>query len=193
MLISSIILAGGRATRMSGIDKGLVSLLQKPLIAHVIKRLAPQVDEIIINANREIEQYKAFGYPVFQDETSDFAGPLAGMYLGLKHAQHNYLLTAPCDSPLLPLDLASRLLAGLIQNNADIAIATCNGDTHPVFCLCKKNVLNSLNDYLGNGGRKVSTWQKSQHYIEIDFSDCSDTFLNLNSLKDLTALECALK
>ena len=193
MLISSIILAGGRATRMGGIDKGLVTLLQKPLVAHVIERLVPQVDEIIINANREIEQYKTFGYPVFQDETSDFAGPLAGIYVGLKHAQHKYLLSAACDSPLLPLDLASRLLAGLAENNADIAVATCNGDTHPVFCLCKKSVFNSLDDYLANGGRKVSTWQKSQHYIEIDFSDCSDAFVNLNSLEDLTALECALE
>jgi molybdenum cofactor guanylyltransferase len=194
MAISSIILSGGRATRMGGVDKGLVQLQQKPLIQHVIDRLRPQVDEIIINANREIEQYLALGYPVLQDEvlqdgSPDFIGPLAGVYLGLKHAQHDYLLTAPCDSPLLPLDLAPRMLASLLKNNADIAVATSDGDTHPVFCLCKKSVLKSLEDYLANGGRKVSTWQKSQKYIEVDFSDCSDAFVNLNTLEDLVALE----
>lgn len=194
MAISSIILSGGRATRMGGVDKGLVQLQQKPLIQHVIDRIRPQVDGIIINANREIEQYLTLGYPVLQDEVSqdgspDFIGPLAGMRLGLKHAQHDYLLTAPCDSPLLPLDLAPRMLASLLKNNTDIAVATSDGDTHPVFCLCKKSVLKSLEDYLVNGGRKVSTWQKSQKYIKVDFSDCSDAFVNLNTLEDLVALE----
>lgn len=189
MGISSIILSGGRATRMCGVDKGLVQLQQKPLIQHVIDRLRPQVDEIIINANRKIEQYLALGYPVLQDGTPDFIGPLAGVYLGLKYGQHDYLLTAPCDSPLLPLDLASRLLASSLKNNADIAVATSDGNTHPVFCLCKKSMLKSLEDYLVNGGRKVSTWQKSQKYIEVDFSDCNDAFVNLNTLEDLVALE----
>jgi molybdopterin-guanine dinucleotide biosynthesis protein A len=189
MAISSIILSGGRATRMGGVDKGFVQLQQKPLIQHVIDRLRPQVDEIIINANREIEQYLALGYPVLLDGTPDFIGPLAGVYLGLKHAQHDYVLTTPCDSPLLPLDLASRLLASSLENNADIAVATSNGDTHPVFCLCKKSVLKNLEEYLVNGGRKVSAWQKSQKYIEVDFSDYNDAFVNLNTLEDLAALE----
>lgn len=203
MLISSIILAGGRATRMGGADKGLVILQQKPLIQHVISRLLPQVDEIIINANREIAQYQALGYPVFQDKSlqdgkPDFIGPLAGMHLGLKHCQHKYLLTAPCDSPLLPFDLVARLLDNFLKNDADIAVATSNGDTHPVFCLCKKTALKSLDDYLANGGRKVSAWQKSLRYIEVDFSDCidengNDAFANLNTLEDLTTLELALK
>lgn len=108
-IISSIILAGGRATRMNGVDKGLVQLQQKPLIQYVIERLATQVHEIIINANREIMQYQALGYPVLMDETADFIGPLAGISLGLKQAKHDYLLSVPCDSPLLPLDLAQRL------------------------------------------------------------------------------------
>ena len=196
--ISSIILAGGRATRMGGADKGLVQLQNKPLIQHVIQRLTPQVDEIIINANRGINQYQALGYPVIADEISGFSGPLAGFCLGLKHAKHDFILTVPCDSPLLPLDLASRLLAALIENNADIAIATSNGDTHPVFCLCKKNLLGSLEDYLNNGGRKVSAWQKEQEYIQVDFSDCidkngHDAFINLNTLEDISTLELDLK
>ncbi|MEY3884662.1 MAG: hypothetical protein RIS87_437 [Pseudomonadota bacterium] len=196
--ISSVILAGGRATRMGGADKGLVQLQNKPLIQHVIQRLTPQVDEIIINANRGIKQYQALGYPVIADEISGFSGPLAGFSLGLKHAKHDFLLTAPCDSPLLPLDLATRLMAALIENNADIAVATSHGDTHPVFCLCKKNLLGSLEGYLNNGGRKVSAWQKEHKYIEVDFSDCIDKnghdgFINLNTLKDISALELDLK
>jgi molybdopterin-guanine dinucleotide biosynthesis protein A len=198
MEISSIILAGGRATRMGGIDKGLVPLHNKPLIQHVIERLTEQVDEIIINANREISQYQSLGYATWQDEIAAFLGPLAGISLGLKHAKYDYLLTVPCDSPLLPLDLASRLMAALLENNADIAVATSNGDVHPVFCLCKKSVAKSLDDYLNTGGRKVSAWQKSQTYIEVDFSDCldengNDAFINLNSLEDVTTLELVLK
>jgi len=192
MPISAIILAGGRATRMDGVDKGLVLLQQKPLIQHVINRLSPQADEVIINANRQIAQYQALGYAVLQDEIAEYIGPLAGMSLGLKHAKHDYLLTVPCDSPLLPLDLAERLMANLLKNNADIAVATCNGDAHPVFCLCKRTVLKSLEDYLANGDRKMSNWQKSQSYIEVDFSDCTDAFINLNTYEDLTALELKL-
>ena len=189
MEISSIILAGGRATRMGGVDKGLVAFQQKPLILHVIERLKPQVDEIIINANREITQYQTLNYPVRQDETADFSGPLAGISLGFKYAKHDYLLTVPCDSPLIPLNLASRLMAALIKNDADIAVATCNGESQPVFCLCKKTVAKSLDDYLSSGERKVSTWQKRQKYIEVNFSDCSEAFVNLNTLADLAVLE----
>lgn len=177
---------------MGGINKGLLTLQQKPLIQHVIGHLTPQVDEIFINANREILQYQAFGYPVLSDETDDFLGPLAGFNLGLQHAKYDYLLTVPCDSPLLPLDLAQRLLAGLIQNKADIAVASSNSHAHPVFCLCKKNVLTSLTAYLALGERRVSAWQKSLAYTEVDFSDCADAFVNLNTFEDLTALELKL-
>lgn len=189
MLFSAIILSGGRATRMNGADKGLVLLQDKPLVQHVISRLTAQVDDILINANREIVTYQAFGYPVLPDETDDFLGPLAGFLLGLKHAKHEYLLTVPCDSPLLPLYLAERLYKGMTEAHADIAVASCDGDTHPVFCLMKKSVLPSLQAFLQNGGRKVSAWQKSQKYVEVDFSDSSDAFTNLNTFEDLNRLE----
>lgn len=189
MAISAIILAGGKATRMGGLDKGLVTFQQQPLITHVIKRLKPQVNEIIINANRELESYQALGYPLLQDEIPDFAGPLAGMQLGLKHAANDYILTVPCDSPLLPEDLANRLQSSLIKHGADIAIASCDGKTHPVFCLCKKSALPSLNDYLKHGGRKVGEWQQKLHHIYVDFSDCVDAFTNLNTQQDLNAFE----
>ena len=190
--ISSIILSGGRASRMSGVDKGLVQLQQKPLIAHVIARLNPQVDEIFINANREIVQYQAFALPVLQDEIAEFIGPLAGFSLGLQHAKHEYVLTVPCDSPLLPLDLAQRLLNGMLASRMDIAVASSAGNTHPVFCLMKKSVLPSLQAFIDAGERKVSTWQKSQQYIEVDFSDCDEAFTNLNTFEDLSALELIL-
>ena len=189
MQISTIILAGGRATRMGCADKGLISLKNKPLIQHVISRLQPQTNEILINANREIAQYEAFGLPVLQDENAEFVGPLAGICLGLKHAKHEFVLSVPCDSPLLPLDLALRLLNGMLESRADIAVASSGGDVHPVFCLMKKSVLHSLVDFLDAGERKVSAWQKSQQYCEVDFSDCNEAFVNLNTPEDLASLE----
>ena len=192
MNISSIILSGGRATRMGGVDKGLISLQNKPLIQHVICRLRPQVDEILINANREIAQYEAFGFKVLQDENQDFSGPLAGILLGLKHAKHELVLSVPCDSPLLPLDLVERLTKNMLESHANIAIASSDGNAHPVFCLMKKSVLPSLIDFLDAGERKVSAWQKSQAYCEVDFSDCNNAFVNLNTLEELRELELKL-
>jgi molybdopterin-guanine dinucleotide biosynthesis protein A len=193
MSISAVILAGGLATRMKGADKGLILLHQKPLVQHVIERLKPQVNEIIINANREIATYQTFGYPVLQDEVEDFLGPLAGFSLGLQRAKHDYVLTVPCDSPLLPLDLAKRLMNALTEHDADIAVASSDNNTHPVFSLCKKSVLPSLTAYLQQGERRVSAWQKSQKYIEVDFSDCNDAFTNLNSFEDLARLTSKLQ
>jgi len=197
MPTSAIILSGGRATRMNGVDKGLVLLQNKPLIQHVITRLKPQVDEILINANREITQYQTFSYSVLQDETDEFLGPLAGFSLGLQHAKHDYVLTVPCDSPLLPLVLVERLYNGMSASRTDIAVASSDGNTHPVFCLMKKSVLPSLMEYLASGERKVSTWQKSLQYIEVDFNghnlnSMADAFVNLNTFEDLTTLELKL-
>lgn len=192
MAISALILSGGRATRMGGVDKGLVLFLQKPLIQHVVERLAPQVDEILINANREITQYQTFGYSVLEDDIENFAGPLAGFSLGLQHAKHDYLLTVPCDSPFLPLNLAQRLMTALLEHKADIAVAASNGNTHPVFCLCKKSVLPSLTAYLELGERRVNAWQKSQKYVEVNFNDGDNSFANLNTLEDLATLELSL-
>jgi molybdopterin-guanine dinucleotide biosynthesis protein A len=189
MSVSAIILAGGRATRMGGVDKGLVQFKSKPLINHVISRLTPQVDEIIINANREIAQYTTFGYQVLQDEITDYAGPLAGILLGLKYAKNDLVLCVPCDSPLLPDNLVQQLKTALTKNNADIAVATCGSNTHPVFCLCKKTLLPSLESFLAEGNRKVSAWQKSQKYMEVDFGNDHVGFENLNSQQDIIKLE----
>lgn len=192
MHISALILAGGRATRMNGVDKGLVLFQQKPLVQHVIARLTPQVDEILLNANREMADYEVFGLPVLRDGNDEFIGPLAGFSLGLQHTKYEYVLTVPCDSPLLPRDLVQRLLNVLLESRANIAVAISAGNAHPVFCLMKKNVWPSLQAYIKSGERKVSSWQKSLKYVEVDFSDCVDAFTNLNTFEDLAALELKL-
>jgi molybdenum cofactor guanylyltransferase len=164
----------------------------------VIARLQPQVDEIIINANREIATYESFDLSVLIDENAQenlekfigtYIGPLAGFSLGLQHAKHDYVLTVPCDSPLLPLNLVERLYNCMAASRMDVAVAGSDGNTHPVFCLMKKSVLPSLQAYIKSGERKVSTWQKSLKYLEVDFSDCNDAFTNLNTFEDLAALE----
>lgn len=189
MSVTAIILAGGRASRMGGLDKGLIALNNRPLISYVIACLKPQIDAIIINANRELDTYKTFGYPVFVDEVADFAGPLAGIQLGLQHAESEYLLTAPCDCPLLPANLCKKLQTALEENSADIAIATSHEKDHPVVCLCKTTLLDNLNNFLHQGGRKVSAWQKSHKHVYVDFSDVPAAFTNINTPEDLKLFE----
>ncbi len=193
MAVSALILAGGRATRMGGVDKGLVAFQSKSLIQHVTSRLTSQVDEIIVNANRELAHYNELGFRVLQDEIVDFAGPLAGIQLGLKYAANDLVLFVPCDSPLLPLNLAEKLEQALTSNQVDIAVATCGLNVHPVFCLCKKTLLPSLENFLALGHRKLNAWQKSQHCIEVDFGNDNIAFENLNSLDDIRQLESKFK
>jgi molybdopterin-guanine dinucleotide biosynthesis protein A len=191
MHITGVVLAGGKGRRMGGVDKGWVNFRGKPMVAHVIHRLQPQVDEILINANREIEHYAALGYPVIEDEIADFAGPLAGLHKAMKTAQHEYVLTVPCDSPLLPLDLAQRLLNALKDRNADLAVAKTGQQTHPVFCLCKKSLLPSLESFLTNGGRKIDAWYSDLAVIEVPFDENQLAFTNVNTLQELLTLEQA--
>jgi molybdopterin-guanine dinucleotide biosynthesis protein A len=200
--ITGIILAGGQGRRMAKLDngssnkaiveKGLISFLNQPMIQHVIKRVAPQVSEIVINANREIEEYAALGYKIIQDEISGYAGPLAGLHAGMTAAKHSYVLTVPCDSPLAASDLAQRLGASLIENNADIAVAKTGTQAHPVFCLCNKNLLSNLEHYLQNGGRKFDTWYRTLNFVEVTFDDNPLAFTNINTPEDLIRLEAII-
>jgi molybdenum cofactor guanylyltransferase len=187
--ITGIILAGGLARRMGGVDKGLIPFLGKPMIAHVIDELKPQVADILINANREIDQYCSFGFPVMQDTIENFAGPLAGLHTGMKHAKTEFVLSVPCDSPLLPNNLAIHLMAALQTNNADIAIAKTGVQTHPVFCLCRTSLVSDLEKFLTDGGRKVEDWQERHHLVVVNFDDQSMAFSNINTMNDLTQLE----
>ncbi len=189
MNITGIILAGGLGRRMGGVDKGLVDFLGKPLIVHVLERLSPQVDEILINANRELERYAALGYPVIQDDIAGFAGPLAGLHKGMSMAKHPFVLTVPCDSPLLPLTLAERLMQGLIKNNADLAVAKTGAQAHPVFCLCRKTLLKNLETYLQGGGRKIDAWYRALKMVEVPFDDEPLAFTNVNTAEELLSLE----
>lgn len=188
MSVTGVVLAGGLGRRMGGVDKGLVDFLGKPLIVHVIERLRPQVDEILINANRELDRYAALGYPVIEDDIAGFAGPLAGLHKGMSVAKHPLVLTVPCDSPLLPLDLAERLMQGLIKNNADLAVAKTGAQAHPVFCLCKKTLLKNLEVYLQSGGRKIDAWYSALKVVEVPFDDDALAFANVNTVEELLAL-----
>ena len=189
MDITGLILAGGRGTRMGTVDKGLVALAGKPMVAHVIERLGPQVATLMINANQNHNTYAAYGWPVWPDALPDFAGPLAGLQTGLLHCTTPYLVTAPCDSPFLPLDLAARLAQGLQAQDADLAVAvtqTPDGkrQSQPVFCLVPKTLLTHLNAYLQEGGRKVEHWYRSLRVAEVGFADAQD-FRNINTLDEL--------
>jgi molybdopterin-guanine dinucleotide biosynthesis protein A len=186
--ITGLILAGGKGTRMGSVDKGLQMFRSKPMVEHVLQRLQPQVGKLIINANRHLDMYEVFGVPVCPDEISGFAGPLAGLHAGLSHCETPYLVTAPCDSPFLPIDLVDKLSEALIAAQADIAVAvTGDGATqqrHPVFCLLSTHLKDDLADYLGKGGRKMDAWFAMHRQAEVHFAD-EPAFVNMNTLIDL--------
>lgn len=188
--ITGVVLAGGLGRRMGGVDKGLVEFRGRTMVERVLERLRPQVDELIINANRNGERYAAFGYPVFADEIEGFAGPLAGLHAGLSRASHPLVATAPCDSPFLPADLVARLHAALATAGAELAVARTFDQPHPVFCLCRRDVLPHLEAFLAAGGRKVDLWYASLKIVEVRFDDEEEAFRNINTrdeLRDLSA------
>lgn len=192
--ISGLILAGGRGTRMGHVDKGLQPFGGTTMVAHVLARLEPQVATVAINANRNLDMYAACGVPVWPDDTHDYAGPLAGLQAGLRRCATTYLLTAPCDSPFLPADLAERLLDGLRAIDADLAVAVTeeNGrrQVHPVFCLLKASLEPVLSAYLDGGGRRMDGWYPQIRVTEVLFDD-ADAFRNINTLDELRELDPA--
>ncbi len=191
-LISGLILAGGRGSRMGHVDKGLQPFRGVPMAMHVLTRLSPQVGMVMINANQNPASYESFGAAVWPDEFPGFAGPLAGLQTGLRHCETPYLVTAPCDSPFLPADLVARLSKALNVQDADLAVATTGEgeqrQPHPVFCLLKTSLLDHLTAYLQNGGRKVETWYASVKAVEVRFED-EAAFRNINTLEDLRRFE----
>ena len=183
MTTTGIVLAGGRGSRMGGVDKGLQSLRGRPMIEWVLERLAPQVSEIIVNANQNIQSYESYGHRVVRDEIAGFAGPLAGLHAGLKAAAHPLVVTAPCDSPFLPSDLVSRLKQFLGEK--DLAVARTGDQPHPVFALMKRQVRESLEAFLAAGGRKIDAWYAALKVVEVSFDDEADAFRNINTLEEL--------
>lgn len=186
--ITALILAGGRGSRMGSVDKGLQLFNDKPMVAQVLERLAPQVSEVIINANRSLDAYTAFGHRVIPDVIDGFVGPLAGLQVGLLHATHPLVVTAPCDSPFLPLDLVARLLAALQNNQADLAVAKTFEQVHPVFCLVKRELEPHLRSFLETGQRKIDKWYETLNVVEVSFDDVESAFMNINTREELNRL-----
>ncbi len=190
--ITGLILAGGRGSRMGGVDKGLQNHDGVPLAMHALMRLAPQVGEIMINANRNLGAYESMGAPVWPDTLSDYAGPLAGFLTGLERCETRYLVTVPCDSPLFPGDLVARLAGALEAADAQIAMAATLEDgalqVQPVFCLMKSEVLESLVRFTQSGQRKIDKWTASLRCVEVPFDECQ-AFANANTADELKALQ----
>jgi molybdopterin-guanine dinucleotide biosynthesis protein A len=189
--ITGVLLAGGQGRRMGGVDKGLRELRGKPMAAWVLERFAPQVGEVIINANQNLDVYARFGYRVVPDAIGGFAGPLAGLQRGLAEASHPLVATAPCDTPFLPLDLVARLHAAMLAQAAQLTVARTGDQPHPVFCLCRRDVLPHLTTFLQNGGRKIDAWYSTLKVVEVVFDDQPDAFSNINTAEELSAFEAS--
>ena len=185
--VTGVIFAGGQGRRMGGVDKGLVALGGRPLVAHVVERLAPQVGALVINANQNRDRYAAFGYPVVADVVPDFAGPLAGLHAGIAAAATPYIVTSPCDSPFLPLDLVGRLAAAFDAQPIDVAVARTFDQPHPVFSLVRADVRAHLEAFLHGGGRKIDAWYATLRVVEVRFDDEADAFRNINTAAELAA------
>ena len=189
--ITGLILAGGRGSRMGGVDKGLQNHHGVSLAMHALLRLAPQVGQVLINANRNLAAYEAMGVPVWPDALPDYAGPLAGFLAGLEHCETPYLVTVPCDSPLFPLDLVARLAQALEDTDAEIAMAaTRESDSlqvQPVFCLMRSELIESLVRFTQGGQRKIDRWTSQHRCVEVAFND-AQAFTNANTLAELQQL-----
>ena len=197
--ITGVILAGGRGSRMGGVDKGLQNFNGVPLALHTLMRLSPQVGSIMINANRNLAAYEAFGAPVWPDSTGmgEFAGPLAGFVTALERCETPYLLTVPCDTPLFPADLVARLAEALAREQADFAVAAAREEAgqlraQPVFCLMRVQMLESLLRFTHSGGRKIDAWTAQHTTVSVPFDQPGDdarAFFNANTLAELHQLE----
>ncbi len=182
--ITALVLAGGKSRRMGGRDKGLLPYGNVPLIGHVLDAIRPQVGAVLISANRNREQYQRLGFPVIADPLADFQGPLAGFLAGLENMHTPYLLTLPCDGPIIVGDLAQRLAAGLGGAGAQIAVAHDGQRLQPVYALLHQDVVSDLRLFLQQGDRKIDRWYPRNHWISVDFSDVPEQFRNINTPED---------
>jgi molybdopterin-guanine dinucleotide biosynthesis protein A len=187
--VTGLILAGGKGSRMGGVDKGLQAFRGKRLVDHVYERFAPQVGSIIINANQNQEEYKSFGVRVVSDAIGGFAGPLAGLHAGLSVSKRPFLTSVPCDSPFLPTDLVERLYQRIDESGAELAVAKTGDQPHPVFSLMRRGVLAHLDDFLKGGGRKIDAWYATLNVVEVAFDDEAEAFSNINTREELQTWE----
>jgi molybdenum cofactor guanylyltransferase len=191
--VTGVVLAGGAARRMGGSDKGLIRLAGRPMIEYVLDALRPQVGSILINANRNPDQYARYGVAVIADERTGFQGPLAGMAAAMQSAQTEFIVTAPCDSPFVPADLVRRLGRSLAAGHADICAAHADGRLQPVFTLLRVALLGSLIEYLDRGERKIDLWFSGERTVTADFSDVPEAFLNINTPDDVREIEAKMR
>jgi molybdenum cofactor guanylyltransferase len=193
--VTGLILAGGKGSRMGGVDKGLKAFRGKRLIDHVYERFAQQVGGVIINANQNHEEYKTFGVRVVSDALKEkaggYAGPLAGLHAGLSVSKRPFLASVPCDSPFLPTDLVERLYQRLDETGAELAVAKTGEQPHPVFSLMRRGVLDHLAEFLKGGGRKIDAWYATLNVVEVAFDDEPDAFSNINTREELHTWENA--
>lgn len=187
--VTAVILAGGKGRRMDGRDKGLVELADRPLIEYVIDAIKPQVETIILNANRNLAQYSRYGYAVVSDALADYQGPLAGFICAMESSTTSHIVTLPCDGPFLPDDLVERLIFSLTDNNAEIAVAHDGDRMQPVYSLIPVSLSSSLNSFLASGERKIDLWYKQHRVALADFSDCPETFRNINTAEQRDRLQ----
>jgi molybdopterin-guanine dinucleotide biosynthesis protein A len=201
--VTGVILAGGQSRRMGGGDKGLLDLAGKPMLAHVIERLAPQVGRLIINANGDPSRFAAFGLPVVADTIPDFAGPLAGVLAGMRWSRANtpaacWIATAAGDAPLLPRDLVERCIQALEGRAEDVALAQSVGELHPVIGLWPVALAEDLETQLAAGVRKVLTWTDRHGTMPVPFPLAQvggvdlDPFFNANTPQELADLRALL-
>jgi molybdopterin-guanine dinucleotide biosynthesis protein A len=183
--ITGIVLAGGQGRRMGSVDKGLIDYAGSPLVMQVLARLEPQVGQLMINANQNIDRYESFGHPVVSDLLPEFAGPLAGLQAGMAAATTRYVVTVPCDSPDLPLDLVARLASALALSSAPLCVARTSEHAQPVFALVATALLPRLTAFLADSGRKIDAWHASVGAIHVDFADEAAAFRNINTPADL--------
>ena len=191
--ITGVVLAGGRARRMGGQDKGLVTLAGRPMVEHVLELLRPQVSTILINANRNSSHYAKYGYPVVADRDGDFSGPLAGMASAMAEAPTPFIVTVPCDGPLLAANLVSRLALAWARDQADIAVAHDGERMQPVYALLPVRLLPSLERWLAAGQHKIDGWYALHRVALADFSDSARMFINVNTLEDRDSVSAQLQ
>lgn len=187
--VTAVILAGGKGRRMQGEDKGLVELADRPLIEYVIEAIKPQVKTIIINANRNLPLYSDYGYDVISDTLDNYQGPLAGFFSAMQKATTSHIVTLPCDGPLLASDFVERLIFALNKDNTEIAVAHDGKRMQPVHALIPLGLSASLESYLNSGERKIDLWYKQHNVTLADFSDCEETFRNINTTNERDNLQ----
>ena len=191
--VTAVVLAGGRGRRMGGREKGLLPLAGRPLVAHTVAALAPQVERVVINANRDLEAYRQLGLPVVPDAVPDQPGPLAGVLTALREAGDGLVLTAPCDVPRLPADLVARMRAALEAAGTEVCTVHDGTRLHQVVLLLRPGAAAGLRAFLAEGGQRVEAWLRSQPFAEADFSDCPGCFANVNTPEELQRMEAEIE